>query len=460
VREPNHFADHTTAHQAGGGPTRQLLVLWDGGTAHRDLPERGAIVLGRGAECDVQIEHPSVSRRHATLHVGPSYALEDHGSSNGTRVDGRQVPEGKRVPVSTGQHIELGSTTLVLPAIPLSPPAAGHPTALHATPPGSPMRELHDTLDLVARGTIAVLVIGETGVGKELVAAELHRRSPRAGRPFLTLNCASFPEALLETELFGFERGAFAGAEHPKPGLVEVAAGGTVLLDEVSALPLTIQAKLLRLLESGEVMRVGSLHAQRVDVRFVATSNRDLEQLVATERFRADLYYRLNGAKLVVPPLRDRRTEIAPLARGFAAAAAAQLGIAPGAITAPALLALERHSWPGNVRELRNVIERAVLLARGAPIGIEHVGAASAAASPNAPAANPSQPPPAAVGPSGDLRAQLNVIERERILAALVECNGNQSRAAKLLGMPRRTFLSRLDALQIARPRKGSGNES
>jgi DNA-binding NtrC family response regulator len=450
------FADRTTAHQGAGAALRQLLVLWEGGTAQHELQEHATIVLGRAAECDVQIEHPSVSRRHATLHVGRGYALEDHGSANGTRVDGRVIPQGKRVPVSSGQHIEIGSTTLVLPALVVSPVAISDAPALRGSPSSPAMRELFDTLELVARGTITVLVVGETGVGKELIAQEVHRRSPRAGRPFITLNCGGFPEALLETELFGFERGAFAGAEQAKPGLIEAAAGGTLLLDEVAALPLTIQVKLLRLLESGEVMRIGSLQTHRVDVRFVATSNRDLEQLVATERFRSDLYYRLNGAKLVVPPLRDRRPEIAPLARSFVAATAAQLGIPPMAITAPALLALERHTWPGNVRELKNVIERAVLLARGSPISTEHIGA-SAARSSSPPTTD--APPPAAAATAVDLRSQLHVIERERILAALVECKGNQSRAAKLLGMPRRTFLSRLDALQIHRPRKGAGDD-
>jgi two-component system, NtrC family, response regulator AtoC len=309
-------------------------------------------------------------------------------------------------------------------------------------------------------------VLGETGVGKGILAEEVHRRSPRAGRPFVTLACANLPEALLETELFGFERGAFAGADHAKPGLVQVSACGTLLLDEVAALPLTTQGKLLRLLESGEFMPIGSLQPQRVDIRFLATSNRDLEQLVASERFRSDLYYRLNGATLVVPPLRDRRTEIGPLARRFAAGAAEQLGVGPVALTAPALLALERHPWPGNVRELRNVIERAVLLARGAPIGIEHVSA-SAAFTPSistSTSTSTDRPPPLAAPlaapPGGDLRSQLDAIERERILAALVECNGNQSQAAKLLGMPRRTFLSRLDALQIPRPRKGLADDA
>jgi DNA-binding NtrC family response regulator len=443
VSESKPHLDATTAHlPTDADRRRRLLVFWPGGTVQHDVPDRGTIVLGRGAECDVRIDHASVSRRHATLHVGQGYTLEDHGSSNGTTVDGRKVPEGKSVQVSAGQEILLGSTTLVLPPTPVTAQEAPSPSAATL---GPAMRELYDTVELVAKGKIPVLVVGETGVGKELVVREIHRRSPRAARSFSMLACATLPEALIEAELFG---------------LVEMAAGGTLVLDEVSAMPLATQAKLLRILESGEVVRLGSTEPQRIDVRFVATSNRDLEQLVAAGGLRSDLYYRLNGAKLVVPPLRERRTEIAPLARQFAGAAAAEVGAKTVSITAPALLALERYDWPGNVRELRNVVQRAVLVSRGAPIGIEHIGlSASPAAGPRmpsvpAPGSEPAQPvPPAA---TGDLRTQLNEIERERILDALARCDGNQSQAAKLLGMPRRTLISRLEAHQLPRPRKKS----
>ena len=453
------FQDLTTAHlgAAGGSAPKRLLVIWDGGMVQHEMPERGAVVLGRGKECDVCIEHVSVSRKHATLTIGDTYTLEDHGSSNGTKVEGRPLVKDKPMPVSPGQTIELGETRLVLPAIKGAGASARTAVTIPPTALGPGMRALHQTLESVAQGKIPVLIVGETGVGKELVAQELHRRSPRASRPLLSLSCATFSEANLETELFGFEKGAFPGAEQTKPGLVELASGGTLVLDEVAALSLGTQAKLLRMLESGEVMRIGSLKPERIDIRFVATTNRNLEQLVATGQFRSDLYYRLNGATLVVPPLRDRRTEIGPLARAFAAAAAAEVGLGSGQITAPALMALERHDWPGNIRELKNVVERAVLLARGVAVGIEHVGfiaAPGAGAGTGASPGGAEPPAPIAAGASGDLRTELVALERERIIRALAQCDGNQSQAAKLLGMPRRTLIKRLDAHQLPRPRK------
>jgi DNA-binding NtrC family response regulator len=431
-----------------------------------EMPDRGTVVLGRGKECDVAIEHSSVSRKHATLTIGDGYSIEDHGSSNGTRIDGREVVKGKPTPVAPGQAIMLGETRLVLPALPSSAAAGARPVVtIPAMALGPAMKALYATLDLVAKGKIPVLITGETGVGKDLLALELHRRSPRASQPFSTLACATFPEGLLETELFGFERGAFPGADQTKPGLVELADGGTLVLDEVAALSLATQAKLLRMLESGEVMRIGSLKSERIDLRVVATTNRSLEQLVTGGQFRSDLYYRLHGASLVIPPLRDRRTEIAPLARAFATAVAGELSLGPATITAPALMALERHDWPGNIRELKNVVERAVLLARGAPVGIEHVGII--AASSPALQANPSVPgglvgeAPQPAGQSGnaDLRTELVALERERIIRALAQCDGNQSQAAKLLGMPRRTLIKRLDAHQLPRPRKRVGED-
>ncbi|HVE87063.1 MAG TPA: sigma 54-interacting transcriptional regulator [Myxococcales bacterium] len=313
------------------------------------------------------------------------------------------------------------------------------------------MVQLYRLIDKVAAGSINVLVLGETGVGKELVAEAVHQRSPRAGKPFVRINCAALSESLLESELFGHERGAFTGAVEAKPGLLEAAGGGTVLLDEVGELPLSTQAKLLRVLEERSVRRVGAIKPRPIDARFVAATNRGLEAEVDAGRFRKDLYFRLAGVALVVPPLRERRQEIAPLAASFARIASRQLGRGGGEarISPQAMQRLEQYAWPGNIRELRNAVERAVLLAGGGPVDVEHLPLEKMAAVWLAPAA---EPPPAAPPAEGG-RASA---ERQRIVDALQRCAGNQTQAARLLGISRRTLLYRLDEYGLPRPQKRS----
>src|SRR5260221_1769012 len=221
----------------------------------------------------------------------------------------------------------------------------------------SAIAEVHRLEQQVAASTLSVLVRGETGVGKELVAERIHMSSPRGGRPLLKLNCAALTESLLESELFGHERGAFTGAVVTKPGLLELADGGTVFLDEVGDLPLTLQAKLLRVLEDRIVMRVGGIKPRTIDVRFISVTNRDLEAEIARGAFREDLYFRLSGATIAVPPLRERLAEIEPLAREFVARASLALGRHAPPLAPDALAALCVHPWPRNIRELRNLIE-------------------------------------------------------------------------------------------------------
>ena len=335
-------------------------------------------------------------------------------------------------------------------------------------PRDAQMSQLNRLVERIARGQINVLVLGETGAGKEVLAERVHRLSPRSAAPFLRLNCAALSETLLESELFGHERGAFTGAVAAKPGLLETAEGGTVFLDEVGELPMTIQAKLLRVIETRQVLRVGGLKAKTIDVRFIAATNRDLEAESSRGAFRQDLYFRLNGVTLVVPPLRERVAEIADLARAFAADAAQQLEapVAP-TIAKEAMAMLESYSWPGNIRELRNVMERAVLLSPDGKIGpgqlpVEKMRAtvgvrASTIPPPSEPAAPPrhSAPTPAAAGEDevDALRRRIDELEKERILEALNRFGGNQTRAAKLLGMPRRTLVSRLGKYALPRPR-------
>ncbi|HET7539853.1 MAG TPA: sigma-54 dependent transcriptional regulator, partial [Polyangiaceae bacterium] len=301
------------------------------------------------------------------------------------------------------------------------------------------MLRLYQLARQVAVGTISVLILGETGAGKEVLAHAIHAASNRTGRPFLRLNCAAFNETLVESELFGHERGAFTGAVQAKPGLLETADGGTVFLDELGELSAATQAKLLRVIETREVTRVGGLKPRPIDVRFVSATNKELEQEVSSGRFRQDLYFRLNGVILTLPPLRERVAEIAELAHRFALEVASQLGKPCPRFSSEALAALVSHAWPGNIRELRNTVERAVLLCDGTSIELRDLPTERM----NLARSSASSQLPVPVEPSS---------ERERIVQALRDCAGNQSRAAKLLGISRRTLVTRLKNYAIERP--------
>jgi two-component system, NtrC family, response regulator AtoC len=336
------------------------------------------------------------------------------------------------------------------------------------------MERVHLLAERAAAGTINVLIVGETGAGKEVLAERVHRLSPRAEKAFLCLNCASLSEHLLESELFGHERGAFTGASEAKPGLLETAPGGTIFLDEIGELPLLLQAKLLRVLETRLVTRVGGLKPKAIDVRFVAATNRNLEEEVAGGRFRRDLYFRLNGMTLHIPPLRARRGEIAPLAAIFLRTYSEPFGRPAPVLSAEARLILEAYVWPGNVRELRNMMERAVLLCTDDEVLPEHLllesmsAAMAAAVGPAPELSSPLRPtlPMNVASDGGTLgfgtassdaaRAAplAGEDERERILRVLAECGGNQSRAAKALGIARSTLVLRLNDYQVPRPRK------
>jgi transcriptional regulator with PAS, ATPase and Fis domain len=286
----------------------------------------------------------------------------------------------------------------------------------------------------VARGQISVLVLGETGVGKEILTRQIHQLSPRAAHPFLRLNCAALPESLIESELFGHEKGAFTGAVTTKPGLLETATGGTVFLDEIGELPLPIQAKLLRVIEDRVIFRVGSIRTRKIDVRFIAATNRDLEVEVDRGTFRRDLFFRLAGVVLRVPPLRERRSEIVAFAREFLSDATPS-GAPVRALSTAAMLWLESQTWPGNLRELRNMIERAVLICDGPVIEVEHLD-------------------PAVGVDIRSNRAKVAPDDRHRVVEALSRSAGNQSGAARSLGISRNTLIARLEKYGLARPRK------
>ncbi len=321
----------------------------------------------------------------------------------------------------------------------------------------SAMRELYDQASQVARASISVLVLGETGVGKELLARAIHEQSPRAKGPFVALNCTALSESVLESELFGHEKGAFTGATESRVGLFEAADGGSVFLDELGELPAAMQVKLLRVVEERKVLRVGGRVARDIDVRFIAATNRNLPADVAAGTFRKDLFFRLNGISLTLPPLRERRGEIRALARLFVAQICEELERERLALPDSVLALLEPHAWPGNIRELRNVIERAVVLCRGRSILPEHLPPELRSPAKVArDAASNDLPAPGRPGASraGQLRQDLRSFEREKLLVALEQCAGNQTRAALALGISRRTMVTRLADYGIQRPHK------
>jgi DNA-binding NtrC family response regulator len=298
------------------------------------------------------------------------------------------------------------------------------------------LRAVLETLGVVAPTRATVLLEGESGTGKELFARALHAQSPRKDQPFITVNCAALPEGLVESTLFGHERGAFTGATQRQPGAFERAHRGTLLLDEVSEMRLDLQAKLLRAIQEQEFERVGGNQSVHVDVRIVATTNRDLLTEVAAGRFRQDLYYRLAVVPVKSPPLRDRLEDLPILVQHFVDQAASELGVKAPVVRPEALEAVRQRPWPGNVRELANAVERAVLLSRGAALGAE---AFLLPAPPAAEAAAAGQEAAAAV------TLNLRDLERKTIERALVATGGHRQRAAELLGISERTLRNKLN---------------
>jgi len=608
----------------GGADGRlRLLVVTDDRVITHWLPPTGQVTIGRGAECEIRIDSSAVSRRHASISVGPPLEIEDLGSSNGTFVGDERLPPNVRRRMASGDGFIVG-TTLVVAQLAAAPeesrrlwphgyfegrleeecaraqrtgstfsilrlrcsgeavaeeveealsamlrlydvvgcyganeyevllsnaeaeiassvaarvqahlsdqgievavrtatyPKDGRdaftltshaapdtrrlpPRATEAPTPPAPegknaapvafTGDIDRVIERVAATTITVLILGETGVGKEVMAERIHRLSPRRDEKLLRLNCAALSETLLESELFGHEKGAFTGAVQAKAGLLETAEGGTIFLDEIGELPMTTQVKLLRVIEERKVMRVGGLTAKPIDVRFLAATNRNLDAEMARGAFRQDLYFRLNGFALVIPPLRERMDEIAGLAERFAREAGEKFGRdRPPAISGEAMDLLMRYRWPGNIRELRNVVERAVVLCGEGSIVRDYLPvekmtvALSMRRAPrgqlpeSAPGTEPGDdrdtpvppsspvPPPAAedAAPARPLsvveeaRQQAEVVERHRIADALAETGGNQTRAAKLLGISRRTLVNRLSRYGISRPRKANRTE-
>lgn len=305
------------------------------------------------------------------------------------------------------------------------------------------MGELIKRADQVARSEASVLICGESGTGKEVLARHIHRRSRRASGPFVALNCAAIPESLLESELFGHEKGAFSGAAARRIGKFEAADGGTLLLDEISEMDVRLQAKLLRALQEREIDRLGGGSPVKVDVRILATTNRDLLTEVARGTFREDLYYRLNVVSLQVPSLRERPGDVAALADHFARKYAEVNGLPYRPIDPGAMMRLTSHGWRGNVRELENTLHRAVLLAAGERIGLEAIELGPTGSS--APTADPAAPAFAAAGGvAGLVGRTMDQVERELIIETLTHTLGNRTHAAIILGISIRALRNKL----------------
>jgi two-component system, NtrC family, response regulator AtoC len=427
-------------------PPLRLLVLVGGSVATQALPATGSVTIGRSRSCEVRIDDDSISRQHAVIHLDDTISIEDLGSINGTVVRGKKLEPSSRHAVDIGELVQIGAARLLVEEAIAAPPAAT------AAPRDSgsrillepAMRSLAAVTERIAKTDLGVLLLGETGVGKDVFARAIHDASGRSGQ-YVPINCAALSDSLLESELFGHEKGAFTSAGAAKVGLLEAADDGTVLLDEIGDMPLPTQAKLLRVIEDRQIRRVGSVTSRQINVRFVAATNRDLQEDIERGTFRRDLFFRLNGVTLVIPPLRERISEIEPLARSFAERSARLAGRPRPDIDLEALCLLRDYSWPGNIRELRNVIERAVALCGNGPITPEQL-----------PAERMKEPLKARTGASGAVaeRRASAPDERARILAALDRANGNQTLAAKMLNISRRTLINRLDEFGVPRPRK------
>jgi len=306
------------------------------------------------------------------------------------------------------------------------------------------LRKVFQQIQIVAPTEATVLISGESGTGKELVARAIHEHSPRRDRPLIKVNCSAVPEALFESEFFGHVRGAFTGALKDKPGRFELADGGTLFLDEIGDIPLPMQAKLLRALQEQEIERVGDTRTRKVNVRVIAATHHDLKRDVEAGRFRQDLYYRLSVFPLELPPLRERREDIAPLAAHFVRQAARKLNRPAPRLTRAHAEQLAAHDWPGNIRELQNTVERAVILSRSGPLRFELPAAGVAS----------TKPATTAVADAVLTRAELKRRERDSIVAALRQRGGEifgADGAAALLGMKPTTLASRIKALRLRR---------
>jgi two-component system response regulator AtoC len=424
-------------------PTRAYLIVRSGDASEViDVPDDEELRIGRADDANVRIDDVKASREHAIVRSDNGVLkLRDLGSRNGTRLN-TEIVRGEERTLVSGDVLWIGEAEIVVAGD--GRPRASTPSASLADSPhivvaDPAMAEVYRLVERVAAQTTTVLLLGETGVGKEVVAELVHRRSGRNGKPFLRVNCGALPETLIESELFGHERGAFTGADKRKVGLFEAGDGGTVFLDEIGELKLELQAKLLRSIETKRFMRVGGTEELSTDVRIIAATNRELDTEVRAGRFRGDLFYRLSIFTISIPPLRDRPNEVVLLAELFARQLAVKMGRPTPRLAPGTRAALERHDWPGNVRELRNVVERAMVLSDDGVLRPEQL-----------PELRSERVGP----PGGSMQSKLESVEQKAIEDALVAEGGNQTRAARRLGISRRTLIYRIEKYDLRGKRR------
>jgi DNA-binding NtrC family response regulator len=423
------------------------LVVVEGFDAGRELRLDGAepsrVLVGKGPTADLKLVDPSVSRRHLALEIERGcLRVTDLGSTNGTRLGDLEVVDAY---ARGGELLRIGSTVIRVERLAPSPAASGAPGAggfarvIGASPA---MQRLYPLCDRLAASNVPVIIEGETGTGKEALAEALHEAGPRAAAPFVVFDCTTVAATLVESELFGHERGAFTGASAARKGMFELAEGGTLLIDEIGDLELALQSKLLRAVERSEVRRVGGSKPIRCDVRLLAATRRDLEQEVQKGSFRDDLFHRLAVARIELPPLRKRREDIPLLARHFWEA----LGGAQGGLPADLVKAWTDRAWPGNVRELRNAVARRIALGDLDAPTAQFAGSGAPGESPAG----------AAPGEGADVemadvlamglpfpkarRLVLDSFVRRYVTRALAASGGNVAAAASSSGVARRYF--------------------
>jgi transcriptional regulator with PAS, ATPase and Fis domain len=458
-QEPTELETDRTNPADFSGHARAYLVVQRSGRAEVvEVPDGEAIVIGRGSEAHIAIDDARASRRHAlVLWSAGQLLVEDLKSRNGTFVNAQELRGASR-PVGAGDNIRVGGLEIVVAVVTAVSPTNEHAPASTPSRPLPPSTgDLADGLNgvvvadsnmsrmfgfarRIARANTTVLILGETGSGKEVVAQQVHAWSRRAGAPFVRVNCATLQESLAESELFGYERGAFTGADRRKVGFAEAANGGTLFLDELGELSLPVQAKLLAMLENRAIIRVGSATETPVDVRVISATHRDLSNEIAAGRFREDLFYRLGVVVVRVPPLRERPSEIALLAKLFAKRFGADFGWTDPVVTQDASAALAAYPWPGNVRELRNAIEHAMLVTDDGAIRAEHLP--ETLTRPRASASNDEDVP-------GGVKAAISKVEREAIVDALGAEQGNRTRAARRLGISLRSLLYKIEKYKL-----------
>jgi DNA-binding NtrC family response regulator len=446
-----------------GDPGARLSVTISNGMTVEVRLGQKEVKIGRGHEADLQLPDPSVSRLHAKVfRVGLQYFLADLRSRNGTRADGKRITQ---LALEDGRMFQVGPFRIHFHRPAPGFPAGEEPTA----PPGMASRDFDSTEDKpvhvakraeapaatvespfgliggsalvrkmvstirrVAASDVPVLIEGETGSGKELVARGIHDASARRERPFIVVNCGAISPELIESELFGHEKGAFTGATAQRKGAFELANFGTIFLDEIGELPVALQPKLLRSLEQKEVKRVGGNDLLLADVRVLAATNRNLREEIARKTFREDLYFRIGAITVSIPPLRDRREDVAPIARHFLAGMEKPAS-GPLPVLSPAALdILISHDWPGNVRELRNAIQRAVVMAESGELTVHDFSFLRRAAEPEAGTETPSG------------LSRWEQAERTNILGELARQRGNKTKAARELGIAKSTLFEKL----------------